>query len=209
MKEEKTSRLSKNVEDGDRNGVGSPSWRDLSHLKSCYPFLQRKTLLASNPSLRPVFGDQEKRECDQHKNRHLPLAVTHREPGQITSFSKCITPLLFGQLLPNRLRNLLRQIRFPLHRVGEEVGLSWGPGVYQLERGHRALCTCASVSSPVETVLGQTGYGGEGVEGECPRKEAVEVFQKTEMYARDRTVRLTGGAQNILQNRHMYLTLTL
>lgn len=89
------------------------------------------------------------------------------------------------------------------------VGLSLGPGVYQLERGHRALCTCASVSSPVETVLGQTGYGGAGVEGECPRKEAVEVFQKTEMYAGDRMVRLTGEAQNILQNRHMYLTLTL
>lgn len=171
---------------------GEPLMAGLITLKQCYLFLRRKMLLASNPTLWPVFfGDQEKRECDQHKNRRLPLAVTHHEPGQITSFSKCITPLLFGQLSPNRhgLRNLPQQIRFPLCRAGEKVGLSWGPGIYQLERGHRALCTCALVSSPVETWTNRI-WG----RGRCPRKEAVEVFQKTEMYARDRMVRLTGGA---------------
>lgn len=182
--------------------MGSSLRQNLPHLKSCHPFLQRKMLLASNPSLGPVFfGDQEKRECDQHKSRHLPLAVTHHEPGQITSFSKCMAPLLFGQLSPNRrgLRNLPRQIRFPLCRVGEKVGLSWGPGIYQLERGHRALCTCASVSSPVDTVLGQTGYRRRG---RCAGKEAVEVFQKMEMYARDRAVRLAGRAHSHVAPKH-------
>ena len=50
--------------------------------------------------------------CPAQKNRHLPLMVTHHQFGQITSFSKCVTPLTFGQLSPNRhgLRGLPRQI---------------------------------------------------------------------------------------------------
>lgn len=121
--------------------------------------------MASNPSLQCVFfGYQKKKEHgDQHRNRHLPPAVTHHQPGQITSFSKCITPLLFGQLSPSRrgLRNLPRQMHFPLCSVGYKVALSWGTGICQLERGHDALSTCASEPSLAEIVLGQTGYRGK------------------------------------------------
>lgn len=152
-------------------------------------------LLASKPSLQCVFfGDQEKRECgDQHKNRHLPLAVTHHQLGQITSFSKCITPLLFGQLSPNRhgLRNLPRQIRFPICSVGEKMGLCLGTGICQLEGGHRALSTCASVSSLFKLSLDKR----DTVKHRA-RKGPVEGFQKTEMCARDRMMRLPVGAHS-------------
>lgn len=159
-------------------------------------------LFASNPSLPGIFfGDQGKRECgDQHKNRHLPLAVTHHQPGQITSFSKCIIPLLFGHLSPNRhgLRNFPRQTPFLLCNVREKVGLSWGTGICQLERGHRALSTRTSVSSPIGIALEQAGYMKN-----CARKKAVEVFQKTEMCARDRMVRLTVGAHSHVAPKHL------